>query len=73
MKMLFSLAQGDFDGAIDILVEQHRVRVVRAEMEPVFRRLTNGGRKQVVPLVKVTSERILLERLQQDLEEFLAS
>ena len=68
--------QGDFDGAIDLVVEptegsSGRVRVVRAEMEPVFRRLTNGGRRQVAPLVKVTSEAGLLKRLAADLEEFI--
>jgi len=59
--------QGDFDGAIDVLVEPNRVRVVRAEMEPIWRRTIKGGRKQVAPLVKVTSESRLLERLAADL------
>ena len=45
------------------------MRVVRAEMEPVWRRLTNGGRRQVAPLVKVTSERRLLKQLSSDLRE----
>jgi hypothetical protein len=63
--------KGDFDGALDILIEQRggqsRVRVVRGEMEPVWRKLGNGGRRQVAPLVKVTSEARLLERLAADL------
>jgi len=59
--------KGDFDGAIDVLVEPNRVRVVRAEMEPIWRRTVKGGRKQVAPLVKVTSESRLLERLAADL------
>ena len=35
-------------------------------------RLTNGGRKQFVPLVKVTSEARLLKRLRADLAAELA-
>ena len=74
--------KGDFDGAIDLLVEDGtgggrrlgggvgpRVRVVRSEMEPVFRRLLNGGRKQVKPLAKVASEERLLRRLEEALKE----
>ena len=61
--------RGDFDGALDFVVEEGRVRVVRAEFEPQWRRLTNGARRQVVPIVKVTSEARLLARLQQDLED----
>ena len=71
-------AKGDFDGAIDVLVEAGnpsagrgpRVRVARAESEPVWRRLTNGGRKQIAPVAKVSSEARLLERLEADLGEF---
>ena len=62
--------KGDFDGAIDLLVEEGRVRLVRAEMEPVWRRTIDGGRKQVTPLVKGESEARLLKRLFEDLEEF---
>ena len=62
--------KGDFDGAIDLLVEEGRVRLVRAEMEPVWRRTLDGGRKQVAPLVKGESEARLLKRLSEDLEEF---
>lgn len=62
--------KGDFDGAIDVIVERSRVRVVRAEMEPVWRRGTDGSRRQVSPLVKVTSEAYLLKRLAEDLREF---
>ena len=58
---------GDFDGAIDLLVEPRRVRVVRAEMEPVWRRLSNGARRQVAPIVKVGSESRLLKALLRDL------
>ena len=36
-------------------------------MEGVWRRMTDGARRQVKPLVKVTSERRLLERLGADL------
>ena len=61
--------KGDFDGALDFLVEAGRVRVVRSCMEPVWRRLNNGGRRQVAPLVKDASERILLARLQESLLE----
>lgn len=59
--------KGDFDGAIDLLVEERRVRVVRAEMEPVFRRGKDGSRIEVTPLVKVESEARLLARLDADL------
>merc|ERR1712087_109666 len=55
--------KGDFDGAIDVLIEPRRVRVVRAEMQPVFRRGTDGSRIKVAPLVKVESEARLLRRL----------
>ena len=61
--------KGDFDGAIDLLVEDGRVRVVRSQMEPVFRRTLDGGRKKVAPLVKVESERRLLRRLADDLRD----
>lgn len=44
-----------------------RVRVVRSEMEPVWRKLLNGGRKQFRPLVKGESEQRLIERLEADL------
>ena len=60
---------GEFDGAIDLLVEQARVRVVRAEMEPVWRRMVDGGRRQVAPLVKPTSEQRLLKMLKRDLAD----
>ena len=59
--------KGDFDGALDLLVEDGRVRLVRSEMEPVWRRLSNGARRQVAPLVKVGSEARLLEALREDL------
>ena len=36
-------------------------------MDPIFRRLLDGGRKEVSPLVKVSSEARLLERLEADL------
>ena len=62
--------KGDFDGAIDVLVEEGRVRVVRAEMEPVWRRSKTEGRKQFTPLVKGASEARLLRRLAADLEAF---
>lgn len=63
--------KGDFDGALDLLVEAgsrgSRLRVVRAEMEPVFRRGKDGSRLEVPPLVKVESEARLLAKLQADL------
>ena len=46
--------------------------VVRAQMDPVFRRTLDGGRKQVKPLVKVSSEARLLSLLAEDLKEFEA-
>jgi len=58
--------QGDFDGALDLIVEQEpvpRVRVVRSEMEAVFRRGTDGSRIEVKPLAKLESEARLLRRL----------
>ena len=61
--------KGDFDGALDLLVEAGRVRVVRSENEPVWRRMIDGGRRQVAPLVKTTSEQIVLKRLAKDLRE----
>jgi hypothetical protein len=60
--------KGDFDGALDLLVEKGRVRIVRAEMEPVWRRSKTEGRKQFTPLVKVESEKRLLRRLAEDLD-----
>ena len=59
--------KGDFDGAIDVYVEAGRVRMVRAEMEGVWRRGTDGSRRQVAPLVKVSSEARLLQKLENDL------
>ena len=68
--------KGDFDGAIDILVEEAagmagvpRVRVVRSQMEAVFRKSIDGGRMEVKPLVKVASEERLLAMLARALEE----
>ena len=61
--------KGDFDGAIDVYVEAGRVRMVRAEMEGVWRRGTDGSRRQVAPLVKVSSEARLLKKLEVDLRE----
>ena len=61
--------RGDFDGAIDVYVEAGRVRVVRAEMEGVWRRMTDGSRRQVAPLVKVASEARLLKKLEADLRD----
>ena len=61
--------RGDFDGAIDVYVEAGRVRVVRAEMEGVWRRMTDGSRRQVAPLVKVASEARLLRKLEADLRD----
>ena len=60
--------KGDFDGALDLLVEKDRVRIVRAEMEPVWRRSKTEGRKQFTPLVKVESEKRLLRRMAKDLD-----
>ena len=60
--------KGDFDGALDLLVEKGRIRIVRAEMEPVWRRSKTEGRKQFTPLVKVESEKRLLRRLAEDLD-----
>ena len=60
---------GDFDGALDLLIEEGRVRVVRSENEPVWRRTLDGGRRQVTPLVKPTSEEIVLKKLAKDLRE----
>ena len=62
--------KGDFDGAIDLLVEQGRVRVVRAEMEPVYRRGTDGSRILKKPLVKMESENKILRMLREDIAEF---
>ena len=56
--------KGDFDGAIDLLVEEGRVRVVRSQMEPVFRRTLDGGRKEVKPLVVLLTLRPLPDELQ---------
>ena len=40
---------------------------MRSEMEPVWRKLLDGGRKQFRPLVKGESEQRLIERLEADL------
>ena len=45
------------------------MRVVRAEMEGVWRRMTDGSRRQVAPLVKVASEARLLKKLEADLRD----
>ena len=66
---LLTYLRGDFDGAIDVYVEAGRVRVVRAEMEGVWRRMTDGSRRQVAPLVKVASEARLLKKLEADLRD----
>ena len=66
---LLTYLRGDFDGAIDVYVEAGRVRVVRAEMEGVWRRMTDGSRRQVAPLVKVASEARLLRKLEADLRD----
>ena len=58
-----------FDGAIDVLVEDGRLRLVRSGMEPVWRRSKTEGRRQFTPLVKVASETRLLKRLAVALEE----
>ena len=46
-----------------------RVRVVRSQMEAVFRKSIDGGRMEVKPLVKVASEERLLAMLARALEE----
>ena len=69
LTYLLTYLRGDFDGAIDVYVEAGRVRVVRAEMEGVWRRMTDGSRRQVAPLVKVASEARLLQKLEDDLRD----
>ena len=69
LTYLLTYLRGDFDGAIDVYVEAGRVRVVRAEMEGVWRRMTDGSRRQVAPLVKVASEARLLKKLEADLRD----
>jgi len=38
-------------------------------MEGVWRRMTDGSRRQISPLVKVTSEARLLQKLEADLRQ----
>jgi hypothetical protein len=61
--------EGHFDGALDLLVEDGRVRVVRAEMAPVLRRTRDGLEREVKPQIKGESEARLLEKLAKDLRE----